>query len=171
MNMILIRNCDEFYLLFLSLLRIVVIAGSRLVISDRQTKIAKQGVFTQKTAWWKLIVRQTDRLSTRVLKLERQGRIFERQKKRQQQITKLDTRNGLETRRRSLLISDYSDLVFAFCRRSHHSTALLFLVACYATLHPAMSVRRSVGWSVGQSVNPSISRSVSWLPFILFQRL
>ena len=26
-----------------------------------------------------------------------------------------------------------------------------FLVACYATLHPALSVRPSVGWSVGQS--------------------
>ena len=26
-----------------------------------------------------------------------------------------------------------------------------FLVACYATLHPALSVRRSVGWSVGRS--------------------
>ena len=31
---------------------------------------------------------------------------------------------------------------------------MLFLVACYATLHPAMSVRRSVGWSVGRSVGP-----------------
>ena len=34
----------------------------------------------------------------------------------------------------------------------------LFLVACYATLHPARSVR----WSV--------SRSVGWSPFLLFRR-
>ena len=30
-----------------------------------------------------------------------------------------------------------------------------FLVACYATLHPAMSVDRSVGWSVGRLVGRS----------------
>ena len=30
-------------------------------------------------------------------------------------------------------------------------TQTRFLVACYATLHPAMSVRRSVGRSVGRS--------------------
>ena len=29
-----------------------------------------------------------------------------------------------------------------------------FLVACYATLHPALCVRRLVGWSVGRSVGP-----------------
>ena len=41
----------------------------------------------------------------------------------------------------------------------------LFLVACYATLHPALSVRRSVGWSVGRSVGWSVGRSV---PILLF---
>ena len=30
--------------------------------------------------------------------------------------------------------------------------SLLFLVACYATLHPALSVRRSVGPSVGHTL-------------------
>ena len=35
-----------------------------------------------------------------------------------------------------------------------------FLVACYATLHPALSVRRSVGPSVGPSVHPSVGPSV-----------
>ena len=159
MNMILIRNCDEFYLLFLSLLRIVVIAGSRLVISDRQTKIAKQGVFTQKTAWWKLIVRQTDRLSTRGLKLERQGRIFERQKKRQQQITKLDTRNGLETRRRSLLISDNSDLVFCFL--SSFSSQYCFpLFSRVLRDSTPRNVSQSVDWLVGRLVGRSVGRLV-----------
>ena len=32
-----------------------------------------------------------------------------------------------------------------------HGYEKWFLVACYATLHPAMSVRRSVGRLVGQS--------------------
>ena len=38
--------------------------------------------------------------------------------------------------------------------KSHHvgpRVGALFLVACYATLHPAMAVRWSVGWSVGRS--------------------
>ena len=43
---------------------------------------------------------------------------------------------------------------FFFC----FSLSLFFLVACYATLHPALSVRRLVGrlvgWSVGRSVGP-----------------
>ena len=35
-----------------------------------------------------------------------------------------------------------------------------FLVACYATLHPALSVGRSVGWSVGRLVGWSVGRLV-----------
>ena len=41
-----------------------------------------------------------------------------------------------------------------------------FLVACFATLHPAMSVRRSVGrlvgWSVGWLVGWLVGRFVGW---------
>ena len=36
----------------------------------------------------------------------------------------------------------------------------LFLVACYATLHPTLSVRRSVRWSVRWSVRRSVRRSI-----------
>ena len=41
-----------------------------------------------------------------------------------------------------------------------------FLVAFYATLHPALSVRRSVGPSVRRSVGPSVGRSVTLYFFI-----
>ena len=48
---------------------------------------------------------------------------------------------------------------------SHSRTfwVAIFLVACYATQHPALSVRRLVGWSVGRSVGRSV-------PFLLFRR-
>ena len=36
-----------------------------------------------------------------------------------------------------------------------------YLVACYATLHPAMSVRWSVGWSVGRLVGRSVGWSIT----------
>ena len=36
-----------------------------------------------------------------------------------------------------------------FLKKNDLLTFLSFLVACYATLHPAMSIRRSAGWSVG----------------------
>ena len=42
------------------------------------------------------------------------------------------------------------------------SRCVFFLVACYATLHPAMSVRRSVSRSVGRLVGWSV-------PFLLFR--
>ena len=38
-----------------------------------------------------------------------------------------------------------------------------FLVACYATLHPALSVRRSVCPSVGPSVRPSVTLYFFWV--------
>ena len=40
-----------------------------------------------------------------------------------------------------------------------------FLVACYATLHPALSVRRSVRPSVGPSVRPSVGHTLLFLGF------
>ena len=54
-------------------------------------------------------------------------------------------------------LSFYHFVILLFC---------LFLVACYATLHPAMSVGRSIGWSVGRSVGRLVGRSVS--PLLTF---
>ena len=54
-------------------------------------------------------------------------------------------------------LSFYHFVILLFC---------LFLVACYATLHPAMSVGRSIGWSVGWSVGRLVGRSVS--PLLTF---
>ena len=47
-------------------------------------------------------------------------------------------------------------------------TACVFLVACYATLHPAMSVRWLVGRLVGWSVARMVGRSDGWSPFYFF---
>ena len=41
----------------------------------------------------------------------------------------------------------------------------MFLVACYATLHPALSVRRSVGPSVRPSVRRSVQHTLLFLGF------
>ena len=44
----------------------------------------------------------------------------------------------------------------------------LFLVACYATLHPALLVRPSIGLSVHPSVHPSVGSSILTLLFLVF---
>ena len=41
----------------------------------------------------------------------------------------------------------------------------MFLVACYAILHPTLSV----GWSVGRLVGWLVGRSVGWSPFYFFR--
>merc|ERR1712074_290452 len=50
-----------------------------------------------------------------------------------------------------LLFFAFCFLLFLFCSLSLSFFFLFFLVACYATLHPAMSVRPSVRRSVGPS--------------------
>ena len=45
-------------------------------------------------------------------------------------------------------------LFFCIAGSQFSRSIFIFLVACYATLHPAMVVHRSVGWSVGWSVGP-----------------
>ena len=46
--------------------------------------------------------------------------------------------------------------------------ALFFLVVCYATQHPALSVRRSVRLSVRPSVRPSIRHTLLFFGFLRF---
>ena len=57
-------------------------------------------------------------------------------------------------------VTDNNDLINQILTVFLHWEFLWFLVACYATLHPALSVRRSVGPSVRRSVRPSVRRSV-----------
>ena len=51
---------------------------------------------------------------------------------------------------------------------STHDTHLTFLVACYATQHPALSVRPSVDPSVGPSVGLSVRRFITLYFFLVF---
>ena len=48
-------------------------------------------------------------------------------------------------------------------RCNFHGPQATFLVACYATLHPAMSVGLSAGHLVGWSVGRMVGRLVGWL--------
>ena len=56
----------------------------------------------------------------------------------------------------SEMTNEVANIVKMPLTRVSIQSAAEFLVACYATLHPAMSVRRSV------------SRSVGWSPFYFF---
>ena len=62
-------------------------------------------------------------------------------------------------------ISPRLNKLFTCCETGKQKNKKRFLVLCYATLHPALSVRRSIGPSVGPSVCPSVHHTLLFLGF------
>ena len=58
------------------------------------------------------------------------------------------------------------DRQMAMFRQKFAAFKLIFLVACYATLHPALSVRRSVRRSIRRSFRPSHCTFFGFLGFL-----
>ena len=81
-------------------------------------------------------------------------------KKAELEVISGDAKRVMQPKNFNELTSTAEKLIAQVCKKLGRCFSI-FLVACYATPHPALSVRPSVRRSVRPSVGPSVGRSVT----------